>query len=131
MFNIVWWLAAKKTEEKIESLKKFNFVLFCYFILFEKLRFSFIYLFIIFLLLSWQINGGHVIFYLPHMQIFNEDDAKGIIENWIKTQGLNWKILKFRDQIENTPKYRDQKCISAKKKKVLNKLITNLVSDYD
>jgi hypothetical protein len=66
VFNIVWCLAAKKTEEKIESLKKFNFVLFCYFILFEKLRFSFIYLFIIFLLLSWQINGGHDNFRLPY-----------------------------------------------------------------
>ena len=60
-----------------------------YFILFEKLRFSFIYLFIIFLLLSWQINGGHVNFRLPRMQIFNGDNTKDIIENGIKTQELN------------------------------------------
>ena len=43
-------------------------------------------------------------FRLPCIQIFNRDDTKGIIENGVKIQGLNWKLLKFRDQIENTPK---------------------------
>ena len=43
------------------------------------------------------------VFWLPRRQISNEDDAKGIIENELKIQGLNWKNLKSRDQIENTP----------------------------
>ena len=42
-------------------------------------------------------------FPLPRRQISNEDDAKSIIENKLKTQGLNWNFLKHKDQIENTP----------------------------
>ena len=42
-------------------------------------------------------------FRLPRRQISNGDDTDGIIENGLKTQRLNWKKLKYRNQIENTP----------------------------
>ena len=42
-------------------------------------------------------------FCLPRRQISNGDDAKGKIENGLKTQEPNWMLLNHKDQIENTP----------------------------
>ena len=34
-----------------------------------------------------------------------------------KNQGLKWNIIKYKDQNENTLKYKDQKCMFANNKK--------------